>query len=539
MLEDLGLDDATARDLLAEAWDAMEPEAALALVVHFLRAAGARELPPRGSAVAVRRDRVWPSAADPDQRIVLVEVSGWGTLVVAVALTGVGVSRAHALALRRQVEIGRESGPRAAIVAVGVMPRADADLTLCDGVLRGETSWWAIADALEQLGRTSGPARHLGESLARHGLDRQRDGVPLAELQTLRGATVPTAAVRRAAEDWLAALGREASALGLVREEHVLLTKRRRRRDPEVGQPWVCWETEAGGRANAFVGVVLDISLRRSVLLAGAQAWKERGQQYPDALLANIVTRILPAGVRLAVWRPDALELYEASAVHAREIDRRSLPDKDWEWRGLAVTFDWGAVEPLGTAMRREHLRHLEHHGPALADLVLQSDIDPEAPRPSASEVLATLSRWPDGTLPRSLPGTRRAFGWTEERLVNAWLRTHSSEPSGTYPSEADQPQHIVEQRPVPSAGPTGATSVGTREVAVEAPLGGVALEDLAVRVLEHLRKYDTLTEREVTELAGSPRAYRRLRRHLDQTGAPLQFEATPRGTLWRLRNPE
>jgi len=62
------------------------------------------------------------------------------------------------------------------------------------------------------------------------------------------------------------------------------------------------------------------------------------------------------------------------------------------------------------------------------------------------------------------------------------------------------------------------------------------SVEEAASRVLEHLREYGSLTEAEVTRIAGSPRAYRKLRRYVHGNGTPVLMEATPRGTLWRLR---
>ncbi|MFT4628275.1 MAG: hypothetical protein ACI8PZ_006970 [Myxococcota bacterium] len=63
-----------------------------------------------------------------------------------------------------------------------------------------------------------------------------------------------------------------------------------------------------------------------------------------------------------------------------------------------------------------------------------------------------------------------------------------------------------------------------------------VAIDDAVRRVLTHLRAHGSLNEAEVTRMAGGPRAYRRLRLHVEATGAPVRLDVTPLGALWRLR---
>ncbi len=68
-------------------------------------------------------------------------------------------------------------------------------------------------------------------------------------------------------------------------------------------------------------------------------------------------------------------------------------------------------------------------------------------------------------------------------------------------------------------------------EATTEAP----STVDLAERVLRHLREHGSLTEAELTNLAGGSRGYRRLRRHFDKEGIRLHLEHTAHGVLWRL----
>jgi hypothetical protein len=53
--------------------------------------------------------------------------------------------------------------------------------------------------------------------------------------------------------------------------------------------------------------------------------------------------------------------------------------------------------------------------------------------------------------------------------------------------------------------------------------------------IVGHLRSYGTLTEAEITRIAGGARGYRKLRRALEKSDIPLMVESTGRGSLWRL----
>jgi len=61
-----------------------------------------------------------------------------------------------------------------------------------------------------------------------------------------------------------------------------------------------------------------------------------------------------------------------------------------------------------------------------------------------------------------------------------------------------------------------------------------VVIEDLAEKVVAHLREYGSATEAELTMMAGGARGYRRLRRYLAKLDAPLRLETTSGGMLWR-----
>jgi hypothetical protein len=64
------------------------------------------------------------------------------------------------------------------------------------------------------------------------------------------------------------------------------------------------------------------------------------------------------------------------------------------------------------------------------------------------------------------------------------------------------------------------------------------SLAEVEARIWEHLRRYPTLTEEEITRLAGGARQYRRLLTQL-QDDPRLQIEVTPHsGVTWRLRTP-
>ena len=67
------------------------------------------------------------------------------------------------------------------------------------------------------------------------------------------------------------------------------------------------------------------------------------------------------------------------------------------------------------------------------------------------------------------------------------------------------------------------------------APHELIPTEAAAERVLRHLGAHPSLTEAEVTRIAGGPRAYRRLRRHFEGESSPVVLESTPLGMIWRL----
>jgi hypothetical protein len=62
-----------------------------------------------------------------------------------------------------------------------------------------------------------------------------------------------------------------------------------------------------------------------------------------------------------------------------------------------------------------------------------------------------------------------------------------------------------------------------------------IPTEAAAESVLRHLRTHPSLTEAEVTRIAGGPREYRRLRRHFEGESSPVVLESTPLGMMWRL----
>ena len=86
-------------------------------------------------------------------------------------------------------------------------------------------------------------------------------------------------------------------------------------------------------------------------------------------------------------------------------------------------------------------------------------------------------------------------------------------------------------RRSVSPASPSPNPIRALDQAEVEAP---ASVEDLAARVMSHLREYGSATEAEVAHMAGGARGYRRLRRHLARLDLPLRFEAMPGGTLWR-----
>jgi len=58
-------------------------------------------------------------------------------------------------------------------------------------------------------------------------------------------------------------------------------------------------------------------------------------------------------------------------------------------------------------------------------------------------------------------------------------------------------------------------------------------VDEVADGVLGHLRQYGSLTEEEVVRLAGSARAYRRLRAYLHDIEAPLRIDTSGTATVW------
>ena len=60
-------------------------------------------------------------------------------------------------------------------------------------------------------------------------------------------------------------------------------------------------------------------------------------------------------------------------------------------------------------------------------------------------------------------------------------------------------------------------------------------LEEVVNQVEDHLRRFGTITEAEVTRLAGNPRSYRKVRRAFDAGNFPLIIETTGQGKIWRM----
>ncbi len=426
-------------DALAAIWERLSPKGQLRMAEVFLAAAGLTDALPEDSSLRVWREVPWDTEGDDhDQRMdFVVRIRGWGTLVIEAKVSqsywrssGPRKLPGYAVELRRRVSLGPEPGPRAVLVALTPQSVPSGDVPAVEGVKLGALTWAAVAAAY-QAWPTDGPGavdQMLLAELTRHleerGFTKTLEGCPMSELAALPDALDLVLRVLPRIDDFLGKLAGDAEELGLVDPERLDVTEDVLD-EPQIFRPAIWWDVEGGHRDMSYVALMLDLRERRSVLVAGVQA--DDGAEMPAGLATDLVKSSRLDGAHLARCRPAGLELMPCTAEAAAKLDAIPVDlegEYDWEWRGLALVKPWGDGELLGAVMLQDLLGFIEAQGPQLARPVLRSDMDDASPRPPLEVVRGTLALWPEGSdLREGLTGLKRAFGWTEENLVDEWLR--------------------------------------------------------------------------------------------------------------------
>lgn len=268
-----------------------------------------------------------------------------------------------------------------------------------------------------------------------------------------------------------------------------------------------------------------------------SESWEEaRCYHFPQVPAAALSFRVLsatrpapsaPRAVRRRKAAPRIHALLANYAIYDVEAAARSLSDDTWSL-------------PRGDANPGDRLVFWRTRGPGGKRGVVAFGRVTDAPR--LRTVPMVSHRFWRGDIPDG-PHRRVGFTYLPAGGLPLWLDEDSSGVLASLSvgrAQGNKLYKVSEQAwgalwtmatGAAAPAPTETPSVVATPPAAPEP---VAIEDLAKRVVGHLREYGSATEAELTLMAGGARRYRRLRRHLARIDAPLRIEATEGGSLWR-----